>query len=867
MMKAAGKVVRYSLILLVLVFALLVAAPFFIDANQYKSLIVDQAEKATGRHIEIGTLHASLFPWVGLTLEDVHIANPKGFAAGDLLQVKSLDVQVAVMPLLRGKYQIESFVLDSPRLHLKRAADGFTNWEDLLSGGQPVKSGKPEKSSGQPAVQAKSTASHAAPGAQPGGGALAALTARSLRMSDGEIHFLDATKDQVIDLTALNIDVDDVQMQRPVSLSVSGKLDGNAFSLDGMVGPLGDVTSLDVERLPVKGHLGVPGADIGKLAKFAAGLESLGRGTLGLDVQLEQRPNGVRVMAGSLKLHLLADSTDARAAGTETSAGVQAGSTATGVSAHDLALDVKAQMPDTRRMQIEQLVASLDGEQLADVNGTLTGIGGDMRYQLRVNTPELTRRQLARWLPELHSMYAAHPAPWKTVKLGMLAAGNASEVDIRDLQLLLNGELVQVSGNVNFASDPDIRLRIASRLLHVDPWLPQPAQVAGNRTASNQATNNQATNNQTASAPATQGGARIDHAASQGSAAGANPGASASDAANGPGRAVVPSAGEAVEPDLRFLKPWKIAAVIQVDRMWMRGLDMARLRADVAGKQGVIKLSPLRFELAGGRIEENASINAAAYPVRWSESVKVRDVQVQPLLVALARNEMLSGSLQMETRLTGRGLLPGEAMAGLNGSGSVLLRDGSIKGFDIAAMLRNLRSFGQHASGPQQTDFSQLSGSFNVKNGVARNDDLFVASPLFRLTGYGLVNLKDKAMDYHLKPRLVGTLVGQGDSEAVRKGLEVPLRLIGPLDKPQVKLEVSVESLLGNREAIREIVKDPKAALKNLLGGGLPGQPAAKPGSESAAPARIEPKSQPQQQPAQPVKPLDQLLKQVLPGL
>lgn len=845
MMKAAGKVVRYSLILLVLVFALLVAAPFFIDANQYKSLIVDQAEKATGRHIEIGTLHASLFPWVGLTLEDVHIANPKGFAAGDLLQVKSLDVQVAVMPLLRGKYQIERFALDSPRVHLMRAADGFTNWEDLVSGGQPA---KPGQATGQPAAQVNSAAGNAAPAVQQGEGVLAALTARSLRMSDGEVHYLDATKEQAIDLTALNIDVDDVQMQRPVSLSVSGKLDGNAFSLDGMVGPLGDVGSLDVKHLPVKGHLGVPGADIGKLAKFAAGLESLGSGTLGLDVQIEQRPNGVRVMAGSLKLHLLADSAAARDAATQAGAGGQPGSTVMVASAHDVALDVKAQMPDARRMQIEQLVASLDGEQLADVNGTLTGIGGDMRYQLRVNTPELTRLQLARWVPELHSMYAAHPAPWKTVKLGMLAAGNASQVDIRDLQLLLNGELVQVSGNIGFASEPDIRLRIASRLLHVDPWLPQPAQGAEAPVAS---------------APVPQGGARIDHAASQGTAAGApaaNPGVSGASAE-------APVAGKAVEPDLRFLKPWKIAAVIQVDRMWVRGLDMARLRADVNGKQGVIKLSPLRFELAGGRIEENASINAAVYPVRWSESVKVRDVQVQPLLVALAKNDMLSGSLQMETRLKGNGLLPGAAMAGLNGSGNVLLRDGSIKGFDIAATLRNLRSFGQPASGPQQTDFSQLSGSFNIKNGVARNDDLFVASPLFRLTGYGVVNLKDKAMDYHLKPRLVGTLVGQGDSEAVRKGLEVPLRLIGPLDKPQVKLEVSIESLLGNREAIREIVKDPKSALKNLLGGGLPGQPAARPGNESAAPARIEPKSQPQQQPAQPIKPLDQLLKQVLPGL
>jgi len=834
MMITAKKVVRYSLIFLVLVFALLVAAPFFIDANQYKSLIVDQAEKATGRHMEIGKLHASLFPWVGLRLEDVHIANPKGFAAGDLLQVKSLDVQVAVMPLLRGKYQIERFVLDSPKLQLTRAADGFSNWEDLL---QPASTGKPAGANAA-AAQAPQAASGAqpAPAAQ-GGGILAALSAQSLRMSDGEVHFSDAISGQNTNLTALNIEVDDVQMLRPVSLRLSGKLEGDGFAVDGMLGPIGDVASFDAARFPVKAHVSVPAADLGKLARLASGIEGLGNGMLGLDVQLEQRPNGVRVLAGSVKLHLAGKPVEGSNART---------------ADHDIALDVKVQMPDARRMQIEQLLASLDGTQLADVNGNLTGIGGDMRYQMRVNTPELSRLQLSQWLPELQSMYAAHPAPWKTVKLGMLAAGNMSEVDIRDLQLQLNGELVQISGTVNYASDPDIRLRIASRLLHLDPWLPQP--VAQNSAA------DQSIGSQSAGSPAA--GSQASSAPPAGSQSAGMPAAQSAAPAQGTSTmaAASMSATEpAVEPDLRFLKPWKIAAVMQVDQLWMRGLDIGRLRADVNGKNGVIRMDPLRFELAGGRIEEKASINAAVYPATWTESVKVRDVQIQPVLKALAANDMLSGSLQMETNIGGRGLLPQAAVSRLNGSGNVLLRDGSIKGFDIPGILRNLKNFGQGNPETQKTDFSQLSGSFNITNGVAKNDDLFVASPLFRLGGFGQVNLPAGTMDYHLKPRLVGTLVGQGDSEAVRKGLEVPLRLSGPLNAPKIKLEVTLESLLGNREAIQQIAKDPKAALRNLLGGALPGQPAA---NQNAQPDQ---QNQPAK-PAQPAQQLENLLNRVLPG-
>jgi hypothetical protein len=486
-------------------------------------------------------------------------------------------------------------------------------------------------------------------------------------------------------------------------------------------------------------------------------------------------------------------------------------------------------------MQVEQLLVRLDGVELADINGNLTDISSKMRYQLRINTPELGRLQLSQWVPELQSMYAAHPAPWKTVKLGMLAAGDMQEVDIRDLQILLNGELVQISGNINFAAAPDIRLRLASRLLHADPWLPQPAPSGASAKASLPAEPYIAA-------------MQVDSLALI-----PNVYAAVSDQTAAVGD------DKQVEPDLRFLKPWKISMVMQVDQLLLRGLDIGRLRADVNGRNGIINVDPLRFELAGGHIEEQASINVGAYPATWSESVKVRGVQVQPVLKALSDNDMLSGSMQMDTRLGGEGLLPEAATQRLNGTGNVLLRDGSIKGFDIAALLRNIQSLGQGSGEQKKTDFSQMSGSFKITNGVAKNDDLFVASPLFRLTGYGMVNLPTKQMDYHVKPRLVGTAVGQGDTAVVRKGLEVPLRLIGPLDKPQVKLEVSLESLLGNREAIREIIKDPKGMLRGILGGNQNAQPQAE-----SAPAGPQPQEAP---PAQPAKPLEQLLNQVLPRL
>jgi hypothetical protein len=231
--------------------------------------------------------------------------------------------------------------------------------------------------------------------------------------------------------------------------------------------------------------------------------------------------------------------------------------------------------------------------------------------------------------------------------------------------------------------------------------------------------------------------------------------------------------------------------------MHLRGLELGHLRGSLKGSRGLFKLDPLRFDLAGGQVTERATLNVARYPAEWTESVHVTGVQIGPVLKTLAGMDMLSGTLQMDTSLKATGLLPENSVKRLGGKGSLLLRDGSVKGFDIVGTLRLLGSLGED-SGPKKTDFAQLSGGFTIRNGVVKNDDLFVASPLFRLTGNGIVNLPDGTMNYYVKPRLVGTLTGQGDTITVRKGLSVPIRIVGPFDSLRVIPEVDPMTLIEN---------------------------------------------------------------------
>jgi AsmA protein len=186
-----------------------------------------------------------------------------------------------------------------------------------------------------------------------------------------------------------------------------------------------------------------------------------------------------------------------------------------------------------------------------------------------------------------------------------------------------------------------------------------------------------------------------------------------------------------------------------------------------------------------------------------------------------------------------------------------------VKGVDLASAVRRVKSLlgasDVEGSGgtKQQTDFSELTATFAIKNGVAHNEDLNLKSPFLRVTGTGDVNIPASSLDYVVKTAVVGTMAGQGGQEVGDlKGLTVPVRLSGPFDHLKYKVEFSQmvrgatkEQLQAGREALKGAGRE---KLQELLGGKpQPAQPGQ--GGEAA-------------QQAAPKRPEDQL-KDALKGL
>ena len=131
-MKAVKWMLGIVVGLLVLVIALLLIVPQFIDIQKYKPEIEKQAEQATGRPFSIGgNLRLSLFPWAVIGLSEVHLGNPPGYKEKDLLYVKSFDVEVKLLPLISKDVQVKRFVVDGLTVNLEKNKQGRGNWEGL----------------------------------------------------------------------------------------------------------------------------------------------------------------------------------------------------------------------------------------------------------------------------------------------------------------------------------------------------------------------------------------------------------------------------------------------------------------------------------------------------------------------------------------------------------------------------------------------------------------------------------------------------------------------------------------------------------------------------------------------------------------
>jgi len=211
--------------------ALAVGAFFVVPTERIARLATDQFEQATGRALTInGSVRPTVFPSLGVRIEDVALANADWSTQGPMLTAARLDVSVGLVDLLGGAVSVDRLELIDPVVLLERTAEGRANWD--IAPTAAVASGTP--------AQGDDDAT------------LPEISLAEARIINGTVSFTDAQADVQHRIEALDLTMALPSLQGRAEASGSALYNGADISfetaLDGVAGLLaGDLTPIEAQ--------------------------------------------------------------------------------------------------------------------------------------------------------------------------------------------------------------------------------------------------------------------------------------------------------------------------------------------------------------------------------------------------------------------------------------------------------------------------------------------------------------------------------------------------------------------------------------------------------------------------------------------
>lgn len=678
----------------------IVALVSLIDPNQFKPQLVDQVRKSTGRELVIqGDIGWRFWPSLGLSLEQVALRNPAGFAEPDLVRFELGQASVALLPLLSHRLEIGEVTLNGAHLFIQTKADGSSNLSDLIKTPEAAKGSEPA-----PNGQSQPPASN---------GQTWQISLQGVVLEQASALLQDDRDGTISRLEQLDLNLGQLVVDQwvPVTLAARGSRGDLAFDIKGQtqLKLAREETASELKELSLSGSLSAPTQ---RLDAFSLKADRLALGqwsSLTLNLSGAQGAADKPTLAGTLEGTLKA-----------------------------------------RLDQGQQLLEVSDAVLAAKLQGS------------------------------------ALPRPQLDLKLAGFARAELDKQSITLSKLVLDADKTLLSGEgvVRLGAVPRVAFDLKGEKLDLDAWLGKPAATQA-----------------AASAPSAPVKAMDKSAAP----------------------ATVARALSAVEPDLSALKAFDLAGRLQLGSLRLKGLDLSDVDLQLTLAGGQLTLKQFSAGVAGGQVTASGVLDARQQPARYQVHKQVLGVNVRPLLQTLAQSDLLEGKGDLEAQVQGSGLSEQALRNGMQGKVTLKLSDGALHGINLPEMIREARATltgkgAEQVKEARKTDFSALTASFQIANGVARTDDIQLFAPALRVKGEGQTALVPETLDFLFLTSIVESSKGQGGKDVDElKEITIPVRIGGHWQAPSYRLDV--KALLGNNKLLEEKArKEAERGLKKLLG-------------------------------------------------
>ncbi len=249
------------------------------------------------------------------------------------------------------------------------------------------------------------------------------------------------------------------------------------------------------------------------------------------------------------------------------------------------------------------------------------------------------------------------------------------------------------------------------------------------------------------------------------------------------------------------LKSFDAEVTVETPAFAYAGLAAFPARAVLTLAKGRLQAAIATNAFGDARLETVA--DAGVTPPAFSLSLEAGDAEA--LLGGLGGIAWLRGPSTVAIEISGSGRNQQEIIGTLKGKAMVSASNGSLVGPDLedlfgAVSQRIIEGWG--TSG--KTDFTSLSASFTLADGIATTRDIKLQSPSFAVTADGEADMLRRALDLKAEPRLAA-----GDKGSAAH-LPVPVIVKGPWGTPRLYPD------------IKDILLNPAAAFGQLKTMGLP---------------------------------------------
>ncbi|HEX3094319.1 MAG TPA: AsmA-like C-terminal region-containing protein, partial [Candidatus Angelobacter sp.] len=282
--------------------------------------------------------------------------------------------------------------------------------------------------------------------------------------------------------------------------------------------------------------------------------------------------------------------------------------------------------------------------------------------------------------------------------------------------------------------------------------------------------------------------------------------------------------------------------VIQYD-----DLILNNAHSNVTLDHGLIKMNPVTADLYNGK--ENGSITIDMRPAQpvYTVNLKTDKVDANKLISSVSDvKQTIYGMLASNVNAAFSSSSASSIARSLNGSMAINLTNGRLMNINLLHELASVGKFlgGNFDAAQNFTNLVQLTGNFDVKNGVAQTNNLNAVIDGGTLAAAGLVNLADQSLNLHvttvlkkeLSQQVGGTQIGGYMNTALANNqgeLVMPVIITGTFQHPHVAPDVQQIAQMKLKNMLPN-TRNPAELTTGILGavlgqknqGGAAGQPA-----------------------------------------